>query len=269
MSNLPIIQGASRFETLGLSSGSGATVTSGAANAKGSYTTLGTTGFRYGGIALMLGNANSTARFRIDLAVNTGISTQIIAEDLFADFKASATQVEYAFNLPLRIPAGASVMVRAQSTTASQTVQAALLGWTGNFAGDPGYRALKCLTDWTNTDPTNLIATGTSAGTTAWTQVQASTPSRVAAIMMLLDSAGGSGRTASSMSIDIGWGNAGSERVLASVFQVLASSPLACVDHGPFPCDIPAGTRLATRATLATAQATSTSFGTPLYGLAL
>lgn len=272
MSNWPIIQGASRFETLGIGSGAGTAVTaSSSVNVKGNYATLGTASFKYAGFSAMICNGSGAGRFRLDIAVNTGSADTVIVEDLYVDMTTnSGATGEWILPIPVAVPAGAIVKARCQCTVASRSFQVAVIGYANNASGDPGFRALKSLTDWTNTDPTTSIATGTGTGTTSWAQITASTSVRVASLFMLMDSTGtASGRTTSSMAIDIGWGAAGSEKVLATVLQLLQTSTPALVTHGPFPCDIPAGTRLATRATVGTAQGISSNFATPLYGLVI
>lgn len=258
-----------RYESKGLASGVGTTVTSGAANAKGSFATLGTTGFAYDGFHLTITglSGGGATRYRIDVTSNTGGSDQLIVEDLY--FDPSPAGLYYADQksilVPVAVAAGAVLKARCQAVAASVSLSVGVLGFQGDAKATKGFRALKSATDWTNTDPTNAL---TLSGTTltGWTQIMASTPVRFAGLYLALDSRGSVSAT-SHATFEIGIGASGSEHSTGIVVarQLAASSGL--VDcHGPYACDIAAGVRLAVRAQCDAAN--TDSYGVVLNGLA-
>jgi hypothetical protein len=265
-----------RYEMLGRSGGAGTAITAGStANTKGSYTTLGTTSFNYDGIWVSLTNVQggTAQRGRIDIAVNNGGSDQIVCEDLYFDGSLGGSYYNTPSDgpsfLPVKIPKGGIVKARAQSSGTSGTFAVTVQGVSGDGRMIRGARALKAATDWTNTDPANgVVASGTSLS--GWSQVQASTPNRFSALYVAASSKG-SPPTLINFLVDIGWGGSGSERVLFSVtgtsYTSVTQTGLYGGPHGPWPCDMPAGTRLAARVQSAYAGASGT-LGIVLYGLA-
>ncbi|HYD07795.1 MAG TPA: hypothetical protein VEC60_18815 [Reyranella sp.] len=254
---------AARYETLGAGTGTGTTVTAGSANVKGSYATIGTASFGYDGIFVTALKPVGTgvARGRLDIATNTGGSDQIVVADWYwstiSGFSSGGQVQRY---LPVRIPAGATVKARWQSATGSATLSVMIVGMQGDARQIPGFRAIASLTDFTNSDPSNSV---TLSGTTqtAWTQVIASSGSRVTGVIGNLADLGTALGTAVHCLIDIGWGGAGSERVLSRSLHMLGSN-IGYQQIGPLPCDFPAGTRFAFRAQCSAAD-------TNVLGLAL
>jgi hypothetical protein len=241
---------------LGLSSGTGVTVTASAtANTKGSYSTIGTTSFEYDAVWVTLQElvGGTGYRQRIDIAANTGGADEVIIADLFFDASTNGgawynTAAPFTFCVPVCVPAGAVLKARAQSSTGSGTVAVWLQGQQGDAKAVRGFRGLASATDWTNTDATGSCA---FSGQTlsSWAQIQASTPNRFAGLMVGLDS-GGTVPSGFQFLVDVGWGSSGSERKLFSLgsyFYFGGFSPLSVSLAGPFPCDLPAGSRLVGR----------------------
>ena len=259
-----------RYETQGISGGVGTTLTAGAtANTKGSFAILGTTGFEYDGFHLYITGftGGGTSRYRVDIAVNTGGSDQVIVEDVYFDPSPAATYYadQKSVLIPVNVPRGAVVKARCQSTGTSVTVAASVLGFQGDAKATKGFRALKSATDWTNTDPTNsLTLNGTTL--TGWVQIMASTPVRFAGLYLTLDSLGSTSLTTAHATFEIGIGASGSEHTTGIVIARQLSALNVINMHGPYPCDIAAGTRLAVRAQCDAAD--TNSYGVVLNGLA-
>ena len=258
----PLIASA-RYETLGAGTGTGTTVTAaGSANTKGLYSTVGTASFQYDGIYLYFSTFSANARFRVDIAINTTADT-IIIPDLFIDSSTAATTANTYTFIPVSIPAGAAVKARCQSTTASASFSMIVGGFETDSNGTRGFaRAISC-TDWTNTDPTGAI-TLNGITQTGWGQIQASTTARLAALYAMFD-ARGAALTSADLLLDIGWGAAASERVLTQILIRGTGSHQQIL--GPFPCDFPAGTRLAFRGQASTTD--TNTVGLSLLGIAL
>ncbi len=275
MGYAPSLGASARYQMLGRSGGGGTQITANAtANTKGSYATLGTASFDYDGfwVAITSVVSGTIYRQRVDIAVNTGSSDQVIAEDVYYDGSVSGAWYDNSarsFFVPVKIPRGAVVKARCQSSTGSGTLLAAVNGMQGDARMISGFRALKSATDWSGTDPTNSLALS-GATLSGWTQVTASTPARFAGLYLGLDSLGTAPGFAACI-FDIGWGTAGSERVLTSIgtasYGSSGVSPLFYAPAGPFPCDLPAGTRLAVRGQSAYSSAAGTVYPV-LHGLA-
>jgi hypothetical protein len=261
MSNWPITV-ARRTETLGTGSGTGTTVTAGSANVKGSYATIGTANFQYSGFILNLSRPSSGTQYRIDIAINTGGSDQIIAEDVWFESVSSSPAGGCAIlDFPVAIPAGATVKARCQSVTASATIAVALVGYTGDAALSPGHKAVRSCTDWTNTAPSNSV-TETNTSFTAWTTICSSLPARISYLWLAPTAAGDSTRTSTAFLAEFGIGSAGAEVAIgqAALAQSTAVVGGAIPSFIALPCDIQAGKRLAFRVQCAGSAADAISF---------
>lgn len=230
------------YDGLGAGTGTGTTVAAANANAKNTYVTIGTSTFSYDGFYAFLCGGATAGRKRWDIAANLGGSDQIIAADLFSDQAANSdgTSILWA---PVRVPSGAILKARIQPHTANAGGIITLAGYRGDAKRARGFSRIISCTDWTNSDPTNSVTlNGTTQ--TGWTQICASTPNRLAGLYATFTNLGNA-VTGVRILVDIGFGGAGSEKVLLTFLRhnVLANGPI----YGPFPCDIPAGTRLSVR----------------------
>lgn len=259
------ITAATRTETLGATTGEGTTVTANATtHVKGSYSTIGTAGFAYGGFFLCFVPAGG-AKYRIDVAVNSGGSDQIIIPDLLLDATSAGGNIANStIFFPIHVPAGAVVKARSQSATSGGTVRLLLVGFATDF---PGYRRASrvvALSAFTNTDPT---ATVTLAGTsfTSWTEVTSSTADRICGLYVSSATGGDTTRTGGRILAEIGTGSAGAEVARMSWQGAQVSGSLINHIAGPLPVDIVAGSRLAYRAQASSAS--TDTFGLAFFGL--
>lgn len=246
MSNWSISAGTCT-ETIGAGTGAGTTVTSSSSpNTKGSYATIGTAGFQYSSFLLCIGN-NSASRYRIDIAINTGGSDQIVVQDLYLDCTSSSSIAGNNYQIPVKIPSGASVKARCQAVVfGGQTLSILIVGFAQDFPGMPGFSGLLTGTDFTDTDPANAV-TQTGQTFTAWTTIAASTASRASGLLIYPSSAGDTSRTVSRVLIQIAKGGAGAEVTVASFLSGQISTAIAPAVAGVFVADIPAGSRLSFR----------------------
>jgi hypothetical protein len=260
-----------QYELVGESGGIGTTVTSSAsANVKGSYTTIGTAGFSYDGFWLHITNTQggTAYRYMVDLAVNNGGSDQIIVANAFFDGSIGGAYYQTAGSFlpffPVSVPKSGVLKARCSATTGSGTVAVSVQGMQGDNRIIRPFRGVVNDTPFTNGDPTTGI---TTSGTTqsAWSGIIASTSVRYAAIYVSESSVGGNPGLIGYRA-DIGFGAAASERVLFSIVTTAYTYTMPGSALGPYPCDLPAGTRLAARA-----QSSYNAAGTYypiIYGLA-
>jgi len=240
---------AARTENRGAITGStnATTVTSGAANTKGSYTDIGAvTSFDYEAVSIFFGNSSTTHNVVFDLAINVGGNRFVIAEDLrHADLK-DGHWASYN-GLPLHVPSGSQLSIRCASSVASATFDILIVGHSCGLFGAPGYSRMIAL--YTPSSSRGIDCDpGGSANTKTRTQISASIPQRV--VMMMVCLGPGSDVAAGAVMkwlLDIEQGGAGSEQVvIPNMFHgrgTVSDMPTQTV-FGPFPCDIPAGTRL-------------------------
>jgi hypothetical protein len=234
---------ASRYETLGAATGVGTPVTSGASiNTFGSTITLGTTSFDYDGIFITTASTGNNISL-VDIIVNTGGSDQIIVTTVPVPHNSGGGIYQSTSGvIPVSIPAGAVVKAKMQSETASAIADLMVVGFQGNNNTSPGFRGLACCTDITSGAPTNGI-TMSSTTQTAWAQIRASTPNRIAGLYWSYDTRGTTAG-ATQVLLQVGWGPSGSEKLL---FTAGLNFGMVPVLQGPYPCDLPPGTRLAAR----------------------
>jgi hypothetical protein len=236
---------ASRYETLGATTGLGTTVTSGStANTFGATITLGTTSFDYDGIFITTESTGNNISL-VDIIVNNGGSDQIIVTTVPVPHNAGGALMQSTSGLiPVRIPAGAVVKAKMQSVSLSATANVMVTGVQGSNGMSLGFRGLACCTDITSGQTTNGITmTSTTQTSFAFGQIQASTPNRIAGLYWSYDPRGTTAG-ASQVLLQVGWGPSGGEQVLFTAGFTFSSVPVL---QGPYPCDLPAGTRLAAR----------------------
>jgi len=223
------------------------TITSGAANTKGSYVDIGAvTSFDYEAISICFGNSSTTHDVVFDLAINVGGNRFIIAEDLrFSDLKDGGWD-RYSL-LPIHVPSGSQISIRLASSVASATADFLLVGHSCGLFGAPGYSRMVALytpstSRGVDCDP------GAVGDTKTRTQVTASTPQRVVALMVAIGGGGDAARaTTDRWLFDIEQGGAGSEQVIVPNIYCGCGSVIdvpAQTTFGPFPCDIATATRL-------------------------
>jgi hypothetical protein len=255
--------GGGRFESLGEVTGEGTTVTA-ANGSKGSYATIGTTGFDYSGFFLIVGPANSSG-FRIDVAV--GASNDIIFPDLGLDARASGANASpVSIWVPLAVPASTAIKLRAQSTAAN-TLRCMINGYAGDAFAPPVAAGVISLNGWSGIDTSASASPGTTAGTaSAWVELTSSLARDICGLYLAGNCATDTSRTAGRLTVDIGVGASGSEVVLFTI-QTTNNSNNQADTFGPIWRVLPAGTRVAYRVKPSYTSATPDPFGLVGHGL--
>lgn len=279
MAEWPLQQGGGHAENLfTLSAGTipqttgGGNITAGSANVKGAWGELiAATSQRISSLLVVIGNGSGTARdFRIDLGIGASGSEVVLVPDLLYSVASDVGPSTY--SLPVRIPQGSRIAGRVQCSFASATCNVAIYGVSQGFAGAPGFGQVTCYgipgTDdsgGTEYDP------GASVNTKAgWAQVDAATAKPVKQMLVVIGNLRNNNLVGKYFwSLDVGVGAALSELVIIPDLWFLCDTPSdsrAPAAFGPFPCDIPAGTRLAVRAQCSGADATDRKFDVLIYG---
>lgn len=248
-----------QFLNAGQAAGAGgANATSGTA-VYGSLATIGTAAFDFD--ALYFQCWGSATRARISMTANTGGGDEPLITDVFFDNSFESNAYSLSLQVPAYVPRGALLKWKVASPANTNVFGTVVQGVQCDARATRGFPQLISATDFTGVDPTNKVtASGTT--TTGWVVAQAVTTARIAALYAFWDSCG-NGVVGNQLfyQFDLGWGPSGSEKLLTSFAAIMgnpSSGVFAVQPWGPFPCDIPAGSRLVYRLTVNVAN-TATS----------
>lgn len=248
----------------------GTTITSGAANTKGSYTELAaSSAFACNGVYIeVLASTLSTGRrFLLDIATGAAASESVVIPNIIVEggLGTSSLQGGVTIYFPLAIASGTRISARCQDSTGSGTI---IMAITLIAAGDtPGCAAFTA----------NGANTGTSAGASidpggtvdtkgAYTELVASTAAVSQYAVLVIHGAANSAPAGYQWAIDIATGAAASEVVLAPDLRNGTSTSGGKIARSfSFPTYIAASTRIAVRASCNGNDATDRLFQCALY----
>lgn len=247
----------STWETLGADTGNsrGTAVTSGSANAKGSWVQLDASlandcALLVVGVRMFSSGSHSIL---VDIATGAASSETVRIPNLHV--AGIATDVNY-FSIPVAIAAGTRIAARSQCNSSSQTCYVTAYAQEAGVLAAPPATVATYGADTTDTLGTSVDPGGGAAHTKgSWYQLTASTSADIDALVVNFGGKRNTARTNASWLVDIGTGGAGSETVVLSDLFVGSSSAEnlapACVPPMVVPT-ITAGTRLAARAQCST-----------------
>jgi hypothetical protein len=183
-----------------------------------------------------------------DVGIGPGGSEVVIASDLDGGFH--PTSREY-IPLPVLIPAGSRIAIRARSVRTSQSVGFVVAG-IGRSLTDPSYTppsTLVTIGAVTASSCGTALAAGSWTAKGAWTELTAACPKTLVAVVPLANALGDTWATQFN-NIDIAVGASGSEVAVISNYrvslgnneQILRYLPLV-----PLPVNIPEGARISAR----------------------
>jgi len=268
---------ASRWQTAGSVPGTslGTTVTGSATvNVKGVYTELSAATAQPADVLMLHIGSGSTVStdYLFDLAIGAAGSEVPILMDLQLSGSSSATTAIPALSvtLPLSIPAGSRVSARLQGSVASATLRMVAYLLQGTFASP---QTLGICTTWGATPATSrgtAMPTGQVGNAdSAKQEFVASTPYPISALMLAFGNQGNGVRTSGNMLVDVFVGAVGSEVAIINDLMVIINGtndlalPLLA---GPFPVDIPAGSRISVGYRAASGTAATQAHDVAVYG---
>lgn len=238
------------FEALGIN----ASNSQGTGVSNAGWTSFGAASFEYNSM-LFITNGSATQSLTYDIGVGSAGSQFVVVDGLYNPSTKAANQ-GMGFALPIRIKSGSTVWVRSSSGTATR---ASLYGASGRL---PGFSTCQRIVGVPSTSGIGVsIDPGGVANTKdGWTELTSGLSDHAIGMAVIVGENGDAVRTAAGyLALDIGVGGAGSERILIPDLLVGWGTTLDVPQpqqHGPFPCDIPAGTRISARA-----QSTNTTAG--------
>ncbi len=227
----------------------------------GSLLAVGTTAFDWDGFWLDLyGLTNQRQRY--SLTANTGGGDEPLVTDIVTAGGLNVNDQASMF-MPICVPKGALIKAKvwAQGGSGGQG-SVSLMGFQGDARMPKGFAQAMSATDFSGFDPANSVAmSGTTP--TAWTTGMAVTPVRFSALIFCADTMAAAVGT-QAVQWDVAIGASGSEQRLFSAFSSYVTGTFAAIPvvRGPYPCDIPAGSRIAwrVRANNATTATISAAF---------
>ncbi len=277
MADWPLIEGQDAEAIGSVGAGSdGTTVTSGAANTKGSYVQLiASTAFDIHYISIQLypvGEATGDALL-CDIAVGAASSEYDIIPNLYCESATASFRTPVAqYSFPIFIPAGSRISARCQADAATQAVDINLQGFGFSFMPSAPLTSLIEAMGFDLSDSAGtLVDPGGSANTKgAWSQLVASTAREIRALGLAVGrNAGNQSLSDADFLVDIGVGAAGSERVIIPDWYAFSGSSgdtYRSQGTPAFPVYIPAGSRVAARAQSSDTDATDRLIDVIAYG---
>ena len=264
-----------RFENAGANTTTtGGTVitAAGSANTKGSFTELiASTAFHAQGMTIQLYNA-LVAGVGDDYLVDIGIGAateEVLISDLH--FMALTNSREnYLVYVPISVPAGSRLTARCQCQTLSATLEVVIILHGGGFLQPNGLN--RCTTYGANTADSGGIGVNPGAVNHtkgAYSEVTASTTNPIKFLIVGFGGQSNAARSNLNELVDISVG-AATEEVLIPNILLGQNTTMDGVfpKYIGFPCNIPAGTRLAVRSQINDAiDATDRQFDVILYGV--
>ena len=211
---------------------------------------------------------SGTANFLFDVGIGAAGSEKIILNNYPHNRYNGARGLTQSIFVPVKIPAGTRVAVRAQNSEASAQPWDCTIEWVPYSPYLPSYSrcdvygAIEANTAATDIDPG---ATANAKG--AWAQLTASSSYDARAIAVAFSSSRNSVRSICHWFVDIGIGAAGSEVVLLPDLFVGSHTTSDAVlgSSMTLPINVPAGTRFAARAQCGINDATDRLMRTTLY----
>lgn len=224
------------------------------------------TSFDYDAICVNAIGNNISADTALDIYLGASGSEYTLIDKLRIT-KANSNPQGIAALLPLAVPRGSRVSAKSYGGTVNTIIQGMGIG----TLGDRGYKRAVSMGISSNFGVT--IALGATANVlTSWTQIIASTPHHFNGLMVVIGN--GQRSVASNTNawlVDIAIGASGSEQAIIKQLYTMSFGNtvffMTPSFFGPFPCSIPAGSRISARAQCNSNGSTTRNIDVAVYGL--
>jgi hypothetical protein len=218
-------------------------------------------------LMIQIGGPSAAYDMLLDIGVGGSGSEVVVIADLLICTKASESSRVYC--VPIAVPAGTRIAARCQASTLGVTIRVVITCIERGLIMSPGLQ--HCDTYGANTADSG--GAGVDPGGTAhtkggWTQIVASTTHQISQMIISIGDRNNNASTTCTWLVDIGIGASTSEVVLFTLFFSAGTTNdeiLPCV-FGPFPVDIPSGTRIAANAQCSIIDATDRLIDIVIYG---
>ena len=219
--------------------------------------------------------AGTNSSALLDIGVGAAGSEVVVVPDLAVGWNALAVGISdrTRYDLPLWIPKGSRVAVRAQSARATcPAFGVQMLFHASNSPVTqtrPASTVLAFGADAAASKGVNIVP-GAAAAKGAWAEITAATTSPLSAVALGVQGAANTGMQGGTVALDIGVGAAGSETVLVADVYVATSNSELVARGGPlftWATDIPAGTRIAVRCSNSAGNSSACYVDAIVYGI--
>ena len=241
---------------------------------KGSWVSLGTLSADAVALRVMVSIAGEGAtggNGAFDIGIGTSGSQVVLVANLVCPVKSgNNTQAVVQFLLPLSLPSGTQIWARSAYSAASATgiYVASFSAFDGEYTAE-GIAGIDTLGFTAGTlVGTSFATTGTGAKGT-YSQIIATTTRDYSQLLVCLDQGTGGLTSAQLLTFDIAIGASGSEKVIVPDVSFYLNSNYGgggATSAGPFPVEIPSGSRIAVRGAQDSAIAAIT-YGATIYGV--
>ncbi len=260
-----------RFESAGATaadSGGISVTPNNSANTKGGYGEL-IAATTFDACGFFLNYVNPAAhKYLVDIAIRAAGAEQVVLANFHIGTVASMPGTVW---FPLSVPAGTRLAARAQCSSAGSLALEMAANLVGSgFQGGPRFRVVDTYGATTADSGGTSVDPGGAANTKgAYSQLTASTTRALRALAVVLGADSNQTLTTAGYLLDIAIGAAGVEQVVIPDLWFNATTggrTFLAGAMGPFPCSIPAGTRIAARGASSTTDATDRLFDVVIYG---
>lgn len=270
MPDFSLCGGRNRYENAGSNAADSAAVTitsNAAANTKGPYGQLiASTAFNTTRIFLSY-KTSFTDPFLFDVAVGAAASEQVV----IANIQGVARDQGVYASLPLYVPAGSRISARCQDAGGIRAMEiGAVLSGEGFEMQAPLSRVTTYGANTADSGGTSIDPGGVAHTKGAYSQLSASITSRIRQLYLAFGEQDDLARATSDWLLDIAVGAAASEEIFVPDIYLHLASQLDTFGYGmmgPFPVNIPKGSRLAARSQCSGIDASDRLFDLIAYGV--
>ncbi len=215
-------------------------------------------------------SSRAVGRYFVDIGIGASTAEKVVVADLFSEMVVSNEERDRCYLLPVGVPASSRISARVQSSAVSGPVDVTLHLVTGTMKYPDTGTVVESMGLTAATTRPFAVDPGAVINTWgAWVELTASTPFPIFWLVVAMGHGANLTGLSGSHLVDIGVGAAGSEK---RVIPNISTEGATAVDTHPnvpfYPTCIPAGSRLAVRASATVTTATSRIIDVCVYGVA-
>lgn len=267
----PALLDGQRYESGGASGAGGTSAAQpGAANTKGAYTEYVTsTSFDAIGFFISNGSSGGNVDTLHDVAIGAAGSEQIIVPDILISGSNEGVAGNFVY-FPIAIPGGTRIALRRQASTAATALNVVvILVGAGALPAQRLQRAVNYGAAAADSGGVSIDPGGVANTKGSWVQIAASTSADIKWLVVCIGNQLNTVRTGATWLLDLAIGAAAAEQLVVPDINLVAQASSDFMNPRllGLPVSIPAGTRLAARASCTTTDATDRLFDLVLIGV--
>lgn len=272
MPTFPSLRGGSITETGGaLTASSGGTIVAASVsnNTKGSWVQMiAATSYEANGFYIFLRGATNSCDYMYDIGIGAAASEQVIVENM--TFSCQALRVAAGVYIPLRIPTGSRISIRAQSNPGGSGALFTIYLVANGLKDAEGFsRAVTLGANTADSGGVGVDPGGTINTKGSYAEIDAAIPMSIGWLIICITNRNNATVTTNTGLLDIAIGAGGSEQVVISSLAYVIDAGIDTPEpqYYGFPISIPAGSRISARAQCSINDATDRLIDVNLVGL--